>query len=123
MKFFTASLLAASAFALTETYDLINEDSIVNLIDPSLTWSGQYMTLTTTVDGDEIEFCLNAIAPNSADDTGSTFSVSWSDGIEYSAENYDLEFDVVSFMGGLVGESWTNVVLDVMQNASTEEGS
>ena len=53
MKVFTAVLLAASALA--ETYDLINEDTQMN-------WSGELMTLTTSITGDEIEFCINAIA-------------------------------------------------------------
>jgi len=36
------------------------------------------------VSGAEIEFCINAVAPNSKDDWLSTFGVQWTDG-EYNA--------------------------------------
>ena len=50
------------------------------------------MTLTTTeVGADALQFCINASAPNSANDQSSTFGVSWTDGFEYSAENYAVD--------------------------------
>ena len=77
------------------------------------------MTLTTTVDGDEIEFCVNAIAPNSADDSSSTFGVQWTDGIELSPTNYNQ--DGVAFVTTLFSGSWLDAVYDSIVDG--QEGS
>ena len=55
------------------------------------------MTLTTTVDGDEIEFCFNAYAPNSEDDAFSVFGAMWTDGVEMSATE-ENQLDTMGIM-------------------------
>ena len=77
------------------------------------------MTLTTTVDGDEIEFCVNAIAPNSADDSSSTFGVQWTDGIELSPTNYNQ--DGVAFVTTLIQGTRYDKVYDSIVEG--QEGS
>ena len=99
MKVFTAGLLAASAYA--ETYNVINEDTV--FLDQSVTWAGEFMTLTTSIDGDEFELCINAIAPNSFDDELSSFSLMWSD---------NEETDICSFLGGPADGVWYWGVID-----------
>ena len=67
MKFCFASLLAASAFA--KTYDLIGKNSeMINSDDSIYEWTGETLKLDTTIDGDDIEFCLTAVAPNAGEE-------------------------------------------------------
>jgi len=77
MKLCFASLLAASAFA--KTYDLVGKNSVmVNSDDSIYEWTGETLKLDTTIDGDDIEFCLTAVAPNAgADNEEPSWSVFW----------------------------------------------
>ena len=35
-----------------------------------------------------MQFCINAVAPNAANDTSNSFTVNWTDSGKYSAANY-----------------------------------
>ena len=104
MKFLLASLLAASTFA--ETYELINEDSdmiactfLAESCTTPFTWSGQSLTLTTTeIGADEMQFCINAVAPNAGEGYGSSFALYWTDGVEYVG-NWSTAMDGLWFFG------------------------
>ena len=75
------------------------------------TWSGQRLTLTTTEKGSNMEFCINAVAPNAANDTSNSFTVNWTDSGKYSAANYRT--DGVMFSSTVNANKITTYVSDV----------
>jgi len=85
MKLCFASLLTASALA--KKYDLIgkNSEMILDSDGSTYEWAGESLILETTeLEGDEIEFCLTAVAVNAgADNEEPSWGVWWTDGELY----------------------------------------